>query len=417
MGKQSLHDDEDDRLPTSLLDTTTTAVGDQQLQVTSRLGSKAILAVSTGQHHAACATSQGTVYVVGTNLHGCLDPDLPEEQVCSRPVLLESLGQIRVVQVSCGYDHTAALSSNGSVLTWGSNSHGQLGHRDSSEFGTLKELPSLVGLPLVGMSAGHAHAAVVTAHGTALVWGSNRKGACGREYPEELALPVPVKVVSDSKAGTTLPFTNWEFRKDSDGMIVKLADDVAIQHVACGYAHTILVARSGRLLVFGDNCRGQLGTTASEKPVVNAIPVYHPNGGRFVSAEAGNAHSVLLDSEGDVWMTTSTGLRCILEGQHALAIAAGGDDNAVAIGSPPSGNTTLNRQFSMDSAEDGTMIVDQVESLLDEMDSDSANKVEAGQDIAKRTEELLRYVTSLHDCAVIFPSLNRSSSHEHCHFA
>jgi alpha-tubulin suppressor-like RCC1 family protein len=227
-------------------------------------------------------------------------------------------------------------------------------------------------------------------------------GACGREYPEELALPVPVKVTSDSKAGTTLPFTNWLTLKESDGMVVKLADDVAIQHVACGYAHTILVTRSGRLLVFGDNGRGQLGNIASEKPVVNAIPVHHPKGGRFVSAEAGNAHSLLLDSEGDVWMTTSTGLRCILEGKHVLAIAAGGDDNAVAIASPPSGSSMLNRQFSMDSAEDGTLIVDQVESLLDEMNSDSANKNEAGQDIAKRTEELLRCVTSFHDCSLIF---------------
>jgi hypothetical protein len=202
-----------------------------------------------------------------------------------------------------------------------------------------------------------------------------------------------VKVVTESKdetASQPLPFANWELTKQSDGITVKLADDVAIQHAACGYAHTILVTRSGRLLVFGDNGRGQLGTIASDKPTTTALPVQHPRGGRFVSAEAGNAHSILLDSSGDVWLTTPTGLKCLLEGKSVLAIAAGGDDNAVAIASPPAG--ALMRQFSVDSNEDGSMIVDQVETLLDEMDSDSANKVSAGYDIAKRTEELLRYV-------------------------
>jgi hypothetical protein len=183
------------------------------------------------------------------------------------------------------------------------------------------------------MSAGDCHAAVVTAHGTALLWGSKRRGCCGREYP----------------------------------------DDVAIHNAACGCAHTILVTRSGRLFVFGDNSRGQLAMAASDKPFMTATPVHHPTGGRFVSAEAGNAHSILLDSSGDVFVTTHSGLKCLLQGRRIIAIAAGGDGNAVAIASSPVG--TLTRQFSVDSVEDGCMIIDQVENLLEEMDSDSADKV------------------------------------------
>jgi len=222
------------------------------------------------------------------------------------------------------------------------------------------------------------------------MWGSNRKGCCGRDFPEELALPVPVKVTSESLDTTTpFPFANWELIKHSDGISVKLADDVAIQHAACGYSHTVLVTRSGRLLVFGDNGRGQLGTSASDKPITTAASVYHPKGGRFVSAEAGNAHSILLDSVGDVWLTMSTGMECIISGKKVLAIAAGGDDNCNCIASPPAG--IIKRQFSIDSIEDGSKIIDQVESLLEDMDSDSSNKVAAAQDIGRRTEELLKY--------------------------
>jgi hypothetical protein len=48
------------------------------------------------------------------------------------------------------------------------------------------------------------------------------------------------------------------------------------------------------------------------------------------------------------------------------------------------------------------MIIDQVENLLEEMDSDSANKVSAGHDIAKRTEELLRYASPNHHLALLY---------------
>jgi alpha-tubulin suppressor-like RCC1 family protein len=128
-GKQSLHDDDNDRL---VHDTSQDEKMEDELQVTSCLSTKTILAVSVGQRHSACATSQGILYVVGTNFGGCVDPDLPEGQVSSKPVLLDSLGQIRIVQVSCGFDHTAIMSSNGSVLTFGCNSHGQLGHRTNN---------------------------------------------------------------------------------------------------------------------------------------------------------------------------------------------------------------------------------------------------------------------------------------------
>lgn len=126
-GEQSLHDDAEDRVPT--------LGGDREkenahlMQVTSRLESKSMLHSACATYQSACATSRGTLYVAGRNVRGCVDPDSPEGEVISRPVLLDCLGNVRVVQVSCGHDHTAALSSNGSVLAWGSNARGQLGHR------------------------------------------------------------------------------------------------------------------------------------------------------------------------------------------------------------------------------------------------------------------------------------------------
>lgn len=429
-----MHDDSGDRIPALDQD----AAKRDNLQVSSRLESKSIIAFAIGQKHSACATSQGTLYVVGKNVHGCVDPNSPEGKVISRPMLLDCMSNVRVLQVSCGYDHTAVISSNGSVLTWGSNVHGQLGHRvnnqkvvshdykgptkcrptgmalgmgrrassvacgtnytlvltqhmallacgipaiaghrDESNWGMPQEIPSLVGLPLVGVSAGDEHAAVVTAHGTAFTWGANRNGCCARDYPEILTLPLPVKAPSVSlKSGS------------SSRMV---SDDIAISDVACGLEHTIFVTRSGDLLVCGSNFHCQLGVASSKVQSTSTImPVHHPKGGSFVSAEAGNGHSLILDSAGDLWVTGTNGLRCVLEGKSVMAIAAGGDANCIAVTSAPSVKS-FQRQFSMEMPEDTKSIVDAVDDLLEKMESGESSQSYVGQEIAKKAKELLQH--------------------------
>jgi len=425
-GVNSLHDDSDDRTPTM-----------DQMQVSSRLDSKSILSVSVRQYHTACTTSQGTVYVGGKNVHGCVDPNAKEGDVIARPMLLDSISNTRVLQVSCGYDHTAVLSSNGSVLTWGSNMHGQLGHRtngikspatdykgptncrpagmvlglsrkaskvvcgtnytlvltqqmsllacgissiaghrDASQWGTPQEIPSLVGLPLVNVSAGDGHASVITAHGTAFIWGENRSGCLGRTSSKALTLPVPITAPSSS---------SHHGNSENNRMV---SNDGAILDVACGLEHSMFISRPGELLVCGSNVNGQLGIPASKLQSTHTITtVHHPTGGSFVSVEAGNNHSLVLDSSGDLWQTDKTdGLQCILRGKSVLAIASGGE-NGIAITAAPK-LKTLERQFSMMMQEDPKTIVVTIDNLLLKMDSDP-NQDKIGQEIGSKVEELL----------------------------
>ena len=431
-GEQSLHDDSDDRIPLANGDEKETI---EIIRVSSRLQTKSIIAVATGTNHSACVSSQGTLYVVGNNVNGCVDPDSPAGEVISRPVLLDCISHIRVLQVSCGLDHTAALSSTGSVLTWGSNLHGQLGrrinrtqskgdvqcltsckpmamvlgqgrrataiacgtnytialtehfavlacgiasiagYRDEENWGMPQELPSLIGFPIVGISAGDGHASVVTAHGTAYVWGENRNGCCGRDFPETMSLPVPLKESSPPSH----------------------SDDFAVVKVACGLEHTVLVTRSGHLFVCGSNYRGQLGIAVSELQSTSAVLlVRHPRGGTFVSAEAGNSHSVLLDTAGDLWVTNSVGMKRILQGKSVLTMAAGGDNCIVKTSA---GVKSFQRQFSvsMEFPENRRSLVDDANTMLDEIEllSDNTTKEHAEQQIAQKFEDLLRYPSLL----------------------
>ncbi|KAG7370642.1 HECT-domain ubiquitin-transferase [Nitzschia inconspicua] len=340
----------------------------QQLPPETRLGRSDIASMSVSATHLAFSTSSGRVLICGDNRAGAVDPSQKMNLSIPRPMHLELLAMYRILKVSCGADHTAALTETDSVLTWGSNQYGQLGHRmhptttfvrpaafaftgrgtdvacgdgftmvlttrmevyfsgreeitgynaleerDEAVNGPLIRLPeqntALQGLPLVHMAAGNKHAVVVTAHGTAYALGCNEFGQCGRMFPKQLHVPVPIAVpkTTDKRCGESTivvsrSLPNWDVWKAGEPL--SLAEDVNIVHAACGKDHTVLLAKNGTLLVCGSNQRGQLGiSTGDESSSVTAVQtVAHPIAGRkFVSAETGLYHTVVLDDHGSVW--------------------------------------------------------------------------------------------------------------------
>jgi ubiquitin-protein ligase E3 A len=449
VASHSLHDDSKAR-----------TVEESHVSSTSRLGRLAgVLSVACGPKHSAFATNQGEIFTCGDNCSGAVNPTRRDLTEVERPSMLENLGSTMIRQVSCGWDHTAALTSAGAVLTWGNNEAGQLGHfkppsADSpTSFCYPKTMflgpgtraasvscgdrftlvlttrmsvlvcgvpsiagyragkdekvsvprlpcavPALVGLPLASISAGKDHAVVLTAHGSAYAWGSNVSSCCGRPYPTELSSPVPI-LMPTSQLQTPLgasPFPNWATWQE--GSAVSLADDVAVVHATCGHDHTVLVTRSGRLLVCGSNDQGQLGLDVKEI-VQNVEVVNHPDSSRhFTSAEAGEKNTLILDDAGDVWqMGSETGgcLKRVLIGKHIITIAAGGK---LCVAVTADGGTNL--QFSMTedeeiSAASGTVIARSLESLVEkvseEMQDDDSPLSPDARELVSRTEELLKY--------------------------
>ena len=486
-GLQSFHDDDDAR-----------TAEQSKVRSDSRLGkpgAEAVTSLATSSTHSACTLARGTVMTWGQNVKGVVDPYGNNSLQLPRPTLFEPINDLnlKILQVSCGYDHTAALSEHGTVLTWGSNEYGQLGHRqrssnrntssssssddnqqqrqqpqtfcrpnglvmsggqraaavacgyyftlvlttrmcvlacgdehitghysedpmdcDDSQPEAIKTpplattIPALQGLPLVAIAAGHHHAIVITSLGNAYAWGENTAGACGRPFPHQLSTPVEVHVPASSTAAaitatsnqTALvpaaekPFQHWD---DSDPNNPKLPDDVAIVHACAGLAHSCFVTRSGRLLVCGSNSHGQIGVTVTES-ISPAEAIIHPESVRgvtFVAAEAGSFHTLLLDSDGDVWQMggrntdSSEGLHRVLSDKKILSIAAGGD-HSIALAT---GEGTFRRQFSI-IADDGACTFDSrslasnLEELIEMRDVEDEDSV--GEEVARRVEELLQ---------------------------
>jgi len=429
----SLHDDETERAP-----------ADSLVTKSERLGRVAnSVSVACGPNHSAVATQQGELFICGDNTTGAVAPFQKDQAIIVRPTLVEALGQTVVRQVSCGWDHTAAVSSTGAVLTWGSNEKNQLGHfvapsaptkafclpkamslgpgtraasvacgdqftmvlttrlsmmvcgkpEIASHGKTLpSQLPVLVGLPIASVAAGKDHATVLTVFGIVYAWGSNTSGCCGRPFPKNLSSPVPIVMPSEGQIETPLGTVHIP-KIVRDGTTMHIADDVAVVHAACGHDHTVLVTRSGQLLVCGSNAQGQLSLSPTEKPIVDHVEyVSHPQSGKiFTSAETGHNTTLLLDDTGDVWQVKDGNLSRVLSGKSILTIAAGGKQ-CIAL----SHGSGVNRQFNASSSDDANAdhIAKNLESLvkqmLDEVSSEDETMGQGGEELVKRLEELLK---------------------------
>lgn len=82
--------------------------------------------LTCGHNHSIVVTNQSTVYAWGCNERGQLG--LGDTKLRSRPVRVDRLWGIPVVTVAAGGEHSLAVTTNGMLFSWGSNSAGQLGH-------------------------------------------------------------------------------------------------------------------------------------------------------------------------------------------------------------------------------------------------------------------------------------------------
>lgn len=119
--------------------------------------------------------SDGTLFAWGADSQGALGNggvDLPT----ATPTKVAGLP--RIVQVASGGEHTLALTGySGRVYAWGGNDAGQLG--DGTTTQRLRpELTALVGIIQIAASA--SESAAVRSDGTLLTWGNNSWGGLGQ---------------------------------------------------------------------------------------------------------------------------------------------------------------------------------------------------------------------------------------------
>nr|XP_035978617.1 probable E3 ubiquitin-protein ligase HERC6 isoform X2 [Halichoerus grypus] len=191
--------------------------------------------VSCGKEHSLAVCYKGRVFAWGAGSEGQLGVGEFKE-INLIPRKIKTLTGIKIIQVSCGHYHSLALSEDGQLFSWGSNSHGQLGlGKEHPSQASPQRVRSLDGIPLTQVAAGGAHSFALSLSGASFGWGSNNAG--------QLALcKNNVPVLQSSKPRSIGALKN-----------------LGVIYISCGYEHTAVLTQTGKVFTFGGNSYGQLG--------------------------------------------------------------------------------------------------------------------------------------------------------------
>ena len=109
--------------------------------------------ISLGFMHTAICTDGGVIWTCGGGKFGQLGNERERNQNEALPIkdgfdndFSDSLRGKTCVQISCGSQHTATITEDGSLYTWGHEANGRLGHGPPEE-GHLSQSENGVGHP------------------------------------------------------------------------------------------------------------------------------------------------------------------------------------------------------------------------------------------------------------------------------
>jgi alpha-tubulin suppressor-like RCC1 family protein/polygalacturonase len=249
-----------------------------------------VIAVSASRHTLAL-TADGKVYAWGRNSSGQLGNGhfgLKEKEL--RPIHVTGLSDITAI--AAGWEHSIALSRNGTVFVWGSRSHGQLGDgicktgQPASQPIPVAELKDIIAI-----AAGGEHSLALRKDGTLFAWGNNWNGQLGSgtsNRNRHYAAPQPVV----GRAGK--------------GTLEKVVS------IAAGALHSAAVTKDGLIYAWGYNGSGQVPTGkrggfwgTKGKKTVYTPTLADPGGNKETPAKgqsvaAGNESIYVLTAEGTV---------------------------------------------------------------------------------------------------------------------
>lgn len=151
-----------------------------------------IAQVVTGGFHSFVLTMSTAVFGWGKNCFGQLG--LNDEADHSHPMLCKSLRGQKVKYISCGDDHTAVLTQEGGVFTFGAGGYGQLGHNSTDNEILPKKVVELMGSKVTQIACGRRHTlSYVPNSGRVYAFGLGGSGQLGIGIPGNKTIPFPIQ--------------------------------------------------------------------------------------------------------------------------------------------------------------------------------------------------------------------------------
>jgi len=247
--------------------------GNRLTPVTTFAGGNNWKQVSCGYQYTAAIKTDGTLWTWGNGALGRLGNAVTTNR--STPVTTFAGGN-NWKQVSCGNQHTAAIKTDGTLWTWGGGEFGSLGNAVTTNRSTpvttfaggtnWKEVSA-------GRAATSSYVAAIKTDGTLWTWGYGGQGKLGiNSSPASVSTPVT----------TFSGGTNWK-------------------QVSCGYRHTAAIKTDGTLWTWGSPSSGVLGN-AVDSFSPQQVPITTFSGGtNWKQVSAGKNHTAAIKTDGTLW--------------------------------------------------------------------------------------------------------------------
>jgi alpha-tubulin suppressor-like RCC1 family protein len=246
------------------------SVTNRSTPVTTFAGGANWKQVAGGGSHTAAIKTDGTLWTWGTNTTGQLGDNDTTQKLT--PVTT-FVGGTNWKQVTCGQNFTAAIKTDGTLWTWGNGTSGQLGNNTA----TNRSTPVTTfagGANWKQVAGGYSHTAAIKTDGTLWTWGTNAAGQLGNNTTTQRNTPVT----------TFAGGTNWK-------QVACAAGLVATANAA--------IKTDGTLWTWGTNTNGQLGDNTTTQ---RNIPVTTFAGGtNWKQVAAVGAHTAAIKTDGTLW--------------------------------------------------------------------------------------------------------------------
>jgi len=222
--------------------------------------------VSCGNAHTAAIKTDGTLWTYGQTAAGQLGINSTTQKIT--PVTTFA-GGTNWSQVSCGFNQTAAVKTDGTLWTWGTNTSGQVG--DNTIINRSTPVTTFAGgTTWSQVAGGTSHTAAIKTDGTLWTWGSNYNGQLGDNTIINRSTPVT----------TFAGGTNWK-------------------QVAGGASHTAAITDDGtNKILYGFGNTIALG--------INDVPSFYPGqvsggGTNWKQVAGGTLHTAAIKTDGTLW--------------------------------------------------------------------------------------------------------------------
>ena len=135
--------------------------------------------VTTGADHSVAISTDQRVWTCGSNSHGQLGHG-PQVRNVSTFCLVEALVvEEGILTVSAGYAHSVAVGRDGGVFTWGLGLAGRLGHGSEEPEFFPRSVDELKGKSVIQVTSGGGHSAALTLNGMVYTFGYGVRGQLG----------------------------------------------------------------------------------------------------------------------------------------------------------------------------------------------------------------------------------------------